>query len=94
MSAARTMMRRLLSLAALIFALCAIDAYAFHGRYRAAALEDVNYYAKTLDDGVQNYMRRLRPSWLNRFKATRHRRESHYNTRTRFAPPRRLATRG
>jgi hypothetical protein len=54
-------MRRLLSLAALIFALWAIDAYAFNGRYRAAALEDANYYAKTLNDGVQGMMNRLRP---------------------------------
>jgi hypothetical protein len=54
-------MRRLLSMAALIFALWAIDAYAFRGRYWSAALEDVNYYAKTLNDGVQGLMKRLSP---------------------------------
>jgi hypothetical protein len=54
-------MRRLLSLAALVFALWAIDLYAFHGRYQAAALEDANYYAKTLNDGVQNFVSRIRP---------------------------------
>jgi hypothetical protein len=54
-------MRRLLSLAALVFALWAIDSYAFHGRYWAAAGEEMNYYAKTLNDGVQELMRRLNP---------------------------------
>jgi hypothetical protein len=54
-------MSRLLSLAALIFALWAIDAYAFNGRYRAAVLEDANYYAKILNDGVQNFVGRIRP---------------------------------
>jgi hypothetical protein len=54
-------MSRLLSLAALVFALWAIDSYAFHGRYWAAALEDANYYAKTLNDGVQNFVGRIRP---------------------------------
>lgn len=54
-------MRRLLSLAALIFALWAIDSYAFNGRYRAAVGEEMNYYAKTLNDGVQDFMRRIRP---------------------------------
>jgi hypothetical protein len=54
-------MSRLLFLAALVFALWAIDAYAFNGRYRAVALEDANYYAKTLNDGVQGMMNRLRP---------------------------------
>ena len=54
-------MNRLLSLVALVVALWAIDSYAFHGRYQAAALEDANYYAKTLNDGVQGMMRRLRP---------------------------------
>ena len=54
-------MRRLLSLAAFVFALWAIDSYAFHGRYRAAASEDVDYYAKILNDGVQGLMRRLNP---------------------------------
>jgi hypothetical protein len=54
-------MRHLLSMAALIFALWAIDSYAFQGRYRSAALEDVNYYARTLNDGVQGLMKRLSP---------------------------------
>ena len=54
-------MSRLLSLAVLIFALWAIDSYAFHGRYWAAASEDANYYAKTLNDGVQNFVSRIRP---------------------------------
>jgi len=47
-------MRRLLSLVALLFALWAIDLYAFDGRY-------LNYYAKTLNDGVQGMLNRLRP---------------------------------
>ena len=54
-------MSRLLSLA--VFLMCtlwAIDAYAFNGRYWAAASEDANYYAKTLNDGVQGMMNRLR----------------------------------
>jgi hypothetical protein len=54
-------MRRLLSLAAFIFALWAIDAYAFNGRYGADAGQEMNYYAKTLNDGVQGMMNRLRP---------------------------------
>jgi len=54
-------MRRLLSLAALVFALWAIDAYAFDGRYRAAAEDELNYYAKTLNDGAQRLVNRLRP---------------------------------
>ena len=54
-------MRRLLSLAALVFALWAIDAYAFNGRYWAAAGEEVNYCAKILNDGVQNFVSRIRP---------------------------------
>ena len=37
------------------------QSYAFHGRYRAVALEDVDYYAKILNDGVQGLMRRLNP---------------------------------
>jgi hypothetical protein len=57
----RCAMSRLLFLAALIVALWAIDSYAFHGRYRAAALEDINYYAKALNDGVQSFVRRLSP---------------------------------
>jgi hypothetical protein len=47
-------MRRLLPLAALVFALWAIDSYAFNG-------QEMNYYAKTLSDGVQGLMNRLRP---------------------------------
>jgi hypothetical protein len=54
-------MRRILPLAILVFALWAIDSYAFHGRYWAAASEDIDYYAKTLNDGVQGQMRRLNP---------------------------------
>jgi hypothetical protein len=54
-------MRRLLSLAVLVFALWAIDLYAFNGRYWAAAGDEINYYAKTLNDGVQGLMRRLNP---------------------------------
>ena len=53
-------MSRLLSLAVLVVALWAIDSYAFHGRYWAAASEDINYYAKTLNDGVQGLVNRLR----------------------------------
>jgi hypothetical protein len=53
-------MNRLLSLAALVFALWAIDAYAFHGRYLAAAGEEVNYYAKTFNNTVQGMMNPLR----------------------------------
>ena len=54
-------MSRLLSLAVLVVALWAVDSYAFHGRYWAAASEDVDYYAKTLNDGVQRLVSRLRP---------------------------------
>jgi hypothetical protein len=54
-------MRRILPLAALVFALWAIDSYAFHGRYWADAAEEMNYYAKTLNDGVQNFVGRIRP---------------------------------
>jgi len=54
-------MSRLLSLAVLVAALWAIDSYAFHGRYQAAALEEVNYYAQTLNDGVQKFVSRIRP---------------------------------
>jgi len=54
-------MRRLLPLAALVFALWTIDAYAFNGRYWAAAGEEMDYYAQTLNDGVQGLMNRLRP---------------------------------
>ena len=54
-------MRRLLSLAALVFSLWAIDAYAFNGRYWAAAGEEVNYGVKILNDGVQNFVSRIRP---------------------------------
>jgi hypothetical protein len=54
-------MRRILALAILVFALWAIDSYAFHGRYWAAASEDVDDYAKILNDGVQGLMRRLNP---------------------------------
>ncbi len=54
-------MGRLLSLAALIVALWGIDSYAFGGRYRAAAVEDINYYAKIVNDDVQSFVRRLSP---------------------------------
>jgi len=54
-------MRRLLTLAALIFAFWAIDSYAFNGRYWAAAGEEVHYCAKTLNGDVQRLMDRLRP---------------------------------
>ena len=54
-------MRRLLFLAAIVFALWAINSYAFQGRYRAVALEDINYYAQTFDDGVQRFVGRIRP---------------------------------
>jgi hypothetical protein len=54
-------MSRLLSLAFLAVALWAIDSYAFHGRYCAAVGEELNYYAKTLNDGVQGLVKRLRP---------------------------------
>jgi hypothetical protein len=54
-------MRHLLLLAALVFALWAIDSYAFHNRYQAIAVEDINYYAQILNDGVQRFARRLSP---------------------------------
>jgi hypothetical protein len=54
-------MSRLLFLAVLVVAFWEIDSYAFHGRYWAAASEDVDYYAKTLNHGVQGLMRRLNP---------------------------------
>jgi hypothetical protein len=54
-------MSRLLSLAVLLVALWAIDLYVFNGRYGAAAGEEVNYYAKTLNDGVQGLINRVRP---------------------------------
>ena len=54
-------MSRLLSLAALVLALWAIDSYAFHGRYLASATEELSYYSRTLNDGVQNFTRRIRP---------------------------------
>jgi hypothetical protein len=54
-------MRRLLALAALVFAFWAIDLYAFDGRYWAAAGEEVNYCVKILNDTVQGMMNRLRP---------------------------------
>jgi hypothetical protein len=54
-------MRRLLALAALVFAFWAIDSYAFNGRYWAAAGEEMNYYAKILNDRAQGMMNRLRP---------------------------------
>jgi hypothetical protein len=54
-------MSRLLSLAVLIVALWAIDSYAFHGRYLASVTEELNYYGRSLNDGVQSLMNRLRP---------------------------------
>jgi len=54
-------MRRLLPLAALVFALWAIDSYVFHNRYQAIAVEDINYYAQILNDGVQRFVKRLSP---------------------------------
>jgi hypothetical protein len=54
-------MRRLLTLAALVFAFWAIDSYAFDGRYWAAAREEVNYGVKMLNDRVQGMVNRLRP---------------------------------
>jgi hypothetical protein len=54
-------MRRLLSLAVLVGALWAIDSYAFRGRYQAAALEEINYYARTLNNGVQGFVSRIQP---------------------------------
>ena len=54
-------MRLLLSLAVLVGILWAIDSYAFHGRYQAAALEEINYYTQTLNGGVQRFVRRFRP---------------------------------
>ena len=54
-------MGRLLSLAVLVGALWAIDLYAFHGRYQAAALEEVDYYAQTFNNGVQRFVSRIRP---------------------------------
>jgi hypothetical protein len=54
-------MRRLLSLAILVGILWAVDLYAFHGRYQAAALEEINYYAQILNDGVQRFISRIRP---------------------------------
>jgi hypothetical protein len=54
-------MNRLLFLAALVLALWAIDSYAFHGRYKAAVLDDINYYAQTFNNGVQRFVGRIRP---------------------------------
>jgi hypothetical protein len=54
-------MRRLLTLAALVFAFWAIDSYAFDGRYWAAAAEEVNYCVKILNDRVHEVVNRLRP---------------------------------
>jgi hypothetical protein len=54
-------MGRLLFLAALAVALWVIDSYAFHGRYRTAVLEDINYCVGTLNDGVQRFVSRVRP---------------------------------
>jgi hypothetical protein len=54
-------MRRLLTLAALVFAFWVIDSYAFDGRYWAAAREEVNYSVNMLNDRVQGMMDRLRP---------------------------------
>jgi len=54
-------MRRLLSLAVLVGTLWAVDSFAFHGRYQAAASEEINYYAQTLNDGVQRFVSRIRP---------------------------------
>ena len=54
-------MSRFLSLTALVLALWAIDSYSFHGRYRAAALEDIDYYARTFNDGVQRFVKLIRP---------------------------------
>jgi hypothetical protein len=58
-------MSRLLSLAVLVVALWAIDSYAFNGRYFASVTEELNYFGRTLNDGVQGMMRRLRP-WARR----------------------------
>jgi hypothetical protein len=54
-------MRRLLSLAALVVALWAIDSYAFHGRYQAAILQDINYYAQTWNGAVQRFLKEFSP---------------------------------
>jgi hypothetical protein len=54
-------MRRLLSLAILVGALWATDSYAFHGRYQAAALEEINSYAQTLNDRAQRLVSWIRP---------------------------------
>jgi len=54
-------MGRLLSLAAIVAALWAIDSYTLHGRYQAAAVEDINYYARTFNNGVQSFVSRIRP---------------------------------
>ena len=54
-------MNRLLSLVALVVALWAIDSYAFNGRYFASVTEELNYFGRTLNDGVQNFTRRIRP---------------------------------
>jgi hypothetical protein len=54
-------MRRLLLLAALVFALWAIDSYAYHDRYQKIVVEDINYYSQILNDGVRRFVRLLRP---------------------------------
>lgn len=54
-------MNRILSLAALVVALWAINSYAFNGRYRSDAGEEMNYYARILNNGVQGLVKRLRP---------------------------------
>ena len=54
-------MSRLLPLAVLVVALWAINSHAFNGRYQAAALEDINHYAKAFNVGVQSFVKRLSP---------------------------------
>jgi hypothetical protein len=54
-------MSRLLFLAALVLALWAVDSYAFHGRYLASATEELSYYGRALNGGVEGMMKRLRP---------------------------------
>jgi hypothetical protein len=56
----RSPMRRLLTLAALVFAFWAIDSYAFDGRYWSAAGGEVNYCVKILNNTVQSLMNPLR----------------------------------
>lgn len=54
-------MNRFLSLAVLVGALWAIDAYAFRGRYSNAVWEEVNQEAHMFNNSVQYFLRKISP---------------------------------